>query len=203
MACASRVQRQRGIVVVMHSLEEMFGDPDFLAQATAAARRNARGGRLAVILQSARPLMAELTSVERPLDLLDITIAPADSPAETFTTISTLFFVPWAHAECSQKVTELQRTGDALRRTRAEVFPADVGGTWPGTRVAKTLGSSPLTAFYDAVALDWRARARTAQARTAAGRFANPINLQERKVDYALQEYTKALTAWMRSVLGS
>jgi len=203
MACASRVQRQKGIVVVMHSLEEMLGDPDFLAQATAAAQRDARGGRLAVILQSARPLMAELTSVERPLDLLDITIAPADSPAETFTTISTLFFVPWAHADCSQKVTELQRTGDALRRTRAELFPADVDDPRTRTRVGQALGSSPLTAFYDAVALDWRARARTVQVRTAAGRFADPINLQERKVDYALLEYMKALTSWMRSVLGS
>ena len=201
MACASRVQRQEGIVVVMHSLEEMLGDPDFLAQAAAAARRDARGARLAVILQSARPLMTELTSVERPIDLLDITIAPAHSPAETFTTISTLFFVPWAHADCSEKVAELQRTGDALRRTRAEVFPADVDGTGIRTRVAKALGSSPLSAFYDAVALDWRVR--TAQAHTVAGRLADPINLQERKADYALEEYTKALTAWMRSVLGS
>lgn len=201
MAYAPRVQRHEGIVAVMHSLEEMLGDPDFLAEATAAARRDARGGRLAVILQSARPLMAELTSVERPLDLLDITIAPADSPAETFTTISTLFFVPWGDADCSEKVTELQRTGDALRRTRAELFPADVGGTSTGTRAGKGLGSSPLTAFYDAVALDWRLR--TSQVRPVIGRSADLINLQERKVDYALQEYTKALTAWMRSVLGS
>jgi hypothetical protein len=181
----------------------MFEDPDFLAQATAAARRDARGGRLAVILQSARPLVMELTSVERPLDLLEVPIAPDESPAETFTTISTLFFVPWAHPDCSEKVTDLQRTGEALRRTGAEVVPTDVDGAGRGRRVGHAHGSSPLTAFYDAVALDWRARARDAQGCTAAGRFGVPINLQERKLDYALQEYTKALTAWMRSVLGS
>jgi hypothetical protein len=203
MVCASRVQRERGIVVVMHSLEEMFGDPDFLAEAMAAAQRDARGGRLAVILQSVRPLVMELTSVERPLDLLDVPIAPAESPAETFTTISTLFFVPWAHADCSQKVTELQRTGETLRRTRAEIIPAGVDGAGFRTRGGHALGSSPLTTFYDAVALDWRTRSRGAQMRTAAGRFAGPVNLQERKLDYALQEYTKALTAWIRSVLGS
>jgi len=203
MACASRGQRQKGIVVVVHSLEEMFEDPDFLARAITAAQRDARGGRLAVILQTARPLVTELTSVERPLDLLEVPITPCESPAQTFTTISTLFFVPWAHADCSQKVNELQRSGEALRRTRAEIIPADITGVEIRTHAGKALGSNPLTAFYDAIALDWRTRSRNAQGRMSAGRLAGPVNLQERKLDYAVQEYTYALTAWMRSVLGA
>jgi len=178
----------------------MFRNPDFLAHATTAARRDARGARLAVILQSARPLVTELTSVERPLDLLDVPITPSGSPAETFTTISTLFFVPWAHGDCSLKVIDLQQMADALRRTQAEIAPAQVSDAG-STRVGNALGASPLTAFYDAVALDWRTRSRNPP--PGAGRPTDPINLQERKLDYALQEYTRALTAWMRSVLGS
>ena len=202
MACASRLQGHKGLILVVHSLEEMFRNPDFLAQATTAARRDARGARLAVILQRARPLVTELTSVERPLDLLDLPITPSESPAETFTTFSTLFFVPWAHGDCSMKVTDLQQMGDALQRTRAEIVPAVVSGAG-STRVGNDLGASPVTAFYDAVALDWHTRARNPQARAGAGRLTDAINLQERKLDYALQEYTRALTAWMRSVLGS
>jgi hypothetical protein len=181
----------------------MLRNPDFLEQATTVARRDARGARLAVILQSARPLVTELTSVERPLDLLERPITPSESPAETFRTISTLFFVPWAHGDCSQKVNELQRSAEALQRTRAEIIPAEITGAGIRTRVGKVLDSNPLTAFYDAIALDWRTRARDAQARMTGDRLAGPVNLQERKLDYAVQEYTKALTAWMRSVLGS
>ena len=189
-------------MLVVYSLEEMLRNPDFLEQAATVARRDARGARLAVILQSARPLVKELTSVERPLDLLDVPITPSESPAETFTTISTLFFVPWAHGDCSLKVTDLQQMGDSLRRTQAEIVPAEMGGAG-STRVGKALGASPLTAFYDAVALDWRTRSHNPRPRAGAGRLTDPINLQERKLDYALQEYTRALTAWMRSVLGS
>lgn len=199
--CLARATAKRNQLVV-HSLEEMFRNPDFLAQATTAARRDARGARLAVILQRARPLMTELTSVERPLDLLELPIAPSESPAEMFTTISTLFFVPWAHGDCSLKVTDLQRIGDGLRRAGAEVVGAE-GTPAGGSTRADEGRSSPLATFYEAVALDWRTRSRSPQTRPGEGRPTDPINLQEKKLDYALQEYTRALTAWMRSVLGS
>jgi hypothetical protein len=191
MACASRVQRnvirsrrtdRQGIVSVRQddrreyarwdSLEEILANPDFLSQATATARRDSRSTRLAVILQSARPLASGLSAAERPLDVLSLGFGPAASPADAFTTISTLLFVPWAHGDCSQKVLELQRTGEVLR-----------------------LGSSPLNAFYEAVVLD--ARARASEPRTRA-----TVNLQEKKLQMALEEYTKALTGWMLAVLG-
>ena len=192
MGCASPAQRRnvigrqrtdrQGIVIVtkdnwrqdppIHSLEEIFANPDFLARATATARRDARSTRLAVILQTARLLAADLSVVQRPLDVLNVPFGPSPSPADTFTTISTLLSVPWAHGDCSQKVMELQRSGEALRP-----------------------GLDPLAAFYEAVALDLRTRDRN--------RSSSTVSVQEKKLEMALEEYTKALTAWMREVLGS
>jgi hypothetical protein len=190
MTCASRVQRRNGFgpkrtdrqdtVTVtannwregspFRSLEEMLANPDFLPQATETARRDARSTRLAVILQAARPLASDLGAVERPLDVLN-SFGPTASPVDAFTTISTLFFVPWAHGDCSQKVVELQRTGEALQ-----------------------LGSHPMTAFYEAVALDARTR-RNGPATCVT------VSLHEKKLEMALETYTKALTGWMRAVL--
>jgi hypothetical protein len=190
MASASRAQRnvirprrtdRQGIVSVRQdsrreysrwdSLEEILANPDFLSQATAIARRDARSTRLAVILQSARPLASDLSAAERPLDVLNLAFGPVASPADAFTIISTLLFVPWAHGDCSQKVLELQRAGEVLR-----------------------LGSSAPHAFYEAVVLDVRARASEPRTRMT-------VNLQEKKLEMALEEYTKALTGWMRAVL--
>jgi len=154
------------------SLEEILANPDFLAQATAIARRDARGTRLAVILQTARSHAAELSVVERPVEVLHVPFGPTPSAAETFTTIATLLFVPWAHGDCSQRVLELQRTGEAFRP-----------------------GSSPVAVLYEAVALDVRARQRSSG--TAA-----MVSLRQKKLEMALEDYTRALTGWMRAVLG-
>jgi hypothetical protein len=174
-------------------LEEILANPDFLSEATTAARRDACSPRLAVILQSARPLLPELLASERPLDLLEVRFGSPTSAATAFTTISTLFFVPWAHGDCSEKVAELQRISEALRRTSAEFLTCESMSI--STGIGNGQRSTPLTTFYEAVALDsWR-RARNSHAGAT-------VSLQEKKLDIALQEYTKALTAWMRSVLG-
>lgn len=192
MACASRVQRRNviarqrtdgwGSVIVttdnwrvrphFRSLEEILANPDFVSQATATARRDARGTRLALILQSARPLVADLTAAERPLDVLNVPLEAGASPASTFTTISTLFFVPWAHGDCSNRMMELQRTGEVLRP-----------------------GSSPVAALYEAIALDVQTRESSQSSHVA-------VDLQQRKLEITLGEYTRSLTGWMRAVLG-
>jgi hypothetical protein len=67
---------------------------------------------------------------------------------------------------------ELQRSGEVLRP-----------------------GSSPVAALYEALALDVQTRESHRSSRIT-------VNLQQKKLEIALGEYTKALTGWMRAVLG-
>jgi hypothetical protein len=137
------------------------------------------------------------------LDLLRIRSAHATSEVGVFTTISSLFFVPWAHGDCSRKLAALHHAAEALTKAHAAVHGATDDPATAAKQIAGPRPFAPLTALYEAVGIDIECRARERRDGVVDEAIDVGDSISERRMDEALRDYTAALTDWIRSILWS
>lgn len=182
------------------TIDSTRADPDFVLRMTRYARQHARGDRLAAVLDELRPVVPTLLASDHPLALLHVPPPHADSEIDVFASICTLFFVPWAHGDCSQKFSGLHHAAMAMRVANSRATATGLGGL--AHRHTDALAVAPVASFYEALVTDLdRKTRRGIRSGGTAPSVDHGAARDARAIDVALHAYTRALTGWLGSVL--